>query len=139
MGWSNSNEDARADYLHDLAKHDPRPGEKDYVPRRLDVEMSTALDVAVLVKRIIDPRDAAKLIEQYANTKVAGAMLGQHAVPTLNTRQMRAVAVLISTCEMLCAADALGEKNEALLRERVAETLSAFNMSAANRDERVQA
>lgn len=132
MGYNSRDEDWQADRARDEQKHDFEP-----LPHRLDRQISTALETAVMVKGVKDPREAAKLVEQYANTKVAGAMLGHHAVPTLNTRQTRAVAVLISTCEMLCAADVLGEKNEVLVRERVAEALSAFNMCAANREERV--
>lgn len=50
--------------------------------------------------------------------------------------QIRAVASLIVTCEALCESGLLGEKNEMLVRERVASALAAFGMCAANRDER---
>lgn len=50
--------------------------------------------------------------------------------------QIRAVASLIVTCETLCESGLLGVQNEMLVRERVAEALTAFGMSAANRPER---
>lgn len=53
--------------------------------------------------------------------------------------QLRAVAGLIVTCEMLCESGLLGDKNEMLVRERIAVALSAFGLSAGNRDERMAA
>lgn len=50
--------------------------------------------------------------------------------------QIQAVAGLIVSCEVLCESGILDERTEMLMRSRIAETLSAFGMTAANRDER---
>lgn len=74
MGWSRPYESERADYLHDLRKHEPRPGEKDYVPHRLDVEIPTAIEIAEIVRNPhVKLTSAADLIEQYARTMASGA------------------------------------------------------------------
>lgn len=64
MGWHRPDEDSRADNERDLAKHEPRPGEKDYVPHRLDVEIPTAVDIAFMVKAL-PLMKGAEVIEQY--------------------------------------------------------------------------
>lgn len=57
------------DHARDLAKHDPRPGERDYVPLRLEpAKIPTALEIALIVKGLADPTKGADLIEQYART-----------------------------------------------------------------------
>jgi hypothetical protein len=56
--------------------------------------------------------------------------------PRLDKRQVRAVCVLIAAAEAICEAGLLGTKTEMVLREQVAEALSAFNFNAADRAER---
>lgn len=50
--------------------------------------------------------------------------------------QISALAALIVSVEVLCESGVLDTSTEMLMRVRVAETLSAFGMSAGNRDER---
>lgn len=59
MGWSNSNEEGRADYEHDSRKHDFEP-----LPHRLDVEIPTAVDIAFMVKAL-PLMKGAEVIEKY--------------------------------------------------------------------------
>jgi hypothetical protein len=61
------------DHKRDLAKHEPRPS--DPLPARFIIPVARALEVAVLVKGLKDIRDAAALIEQYAQTVAAEASL----------------------------------------------------------------
>lgn len=71
MGWHRPDEDSRADYEHDLAKHEPRPGEKDYVPHRLDAPVSPAMQCAVAVKNEPNFEKAARLIVDFARAEAA--------------------------------------------------------------------
>jgi hypothetical protein len=64
-----ANEYERADHARDLAKHDERPGD------RLTPMTSHALEIAILVKAVKDPREGAALIEQYACTREAEGVL----------------------------------------------------------------
>jgi hypothetical protein len=57
------------DHDRDLAKHDERPGD------RLTPMTSHALEIAILVKAVKDPREGAALIEQYACTREAEGVL----------------------------------------------------------------
>jgi hypothetical protein len=54
----------------------------------------------------------------------------------LTFSQIDAISALLASCETLCETGVLGERTEMLLRERIAETLTAFGLTAANRDER---
>lgn len=58
----------RADRDRDLAKHDR-------LPHRLERQIGTALDIALLCRCLVDIQDAAALIEQYAQTVAADARL----------------------------------------------------------------
>jgi hypothetical protein len=61
-----SHED-RWDHDRDLAKHDPRPTDRDYVPLCAQAApISTAMDIALCVRGLKNPIDAAALIDQYA-------------------------------------------------------------------------
>lgn len=65
MGWNRSDEEFRADHYRDHAKHDD-------IPLRLQPKpLSTAMDVAILVRTLGNIEDAAALIEQFVNTKAA--------------------------------------------------------------------
>lgn len=57
------------EHERDLRHDEPRPGEPGYVDHRLDAPISTALDIAVLVKAMDDPRDGAALIERFAGAE----------------------------------------------------------------------
>ncbi len=60
---------ARWDRERDERKHDPRPGDRDYVPLCAQAApMPTALEVALIVRGLADPIKGADLIEQYART-----------------------------------------------------------------------
>jgi len=76
----------RADYERDSRKHDPRPGEPDYVapepfeddlppaeytPHRLAPKVTPALRVAIEVKGCKNIEKAAELIEAYAADMVS--------------------------------------------------------------------
>lgn len=58
------------DHERDLRKHDS-------LPHRVDRQISTALDIALLCRCIVNIQDAADLIEQYAQTVAAQARLDQ--------------------------------------------------------------
>jgi hypothetical protein len=60
-----ANEYERADHYRDLAKHD------DALPHRLDRPLSTAMDVAILVRALGNIEDAAALIERFVDAKAA--------------------------------------------------------------------
>jgi len=68
MGWSNSQEESRADHHRDSRKNDFPPID------RIERPLSTAEDIAALVKLMSNYTDAAKLIDQYACMKVALAL-----------------------------------------------------------------
>ena len=69
MGWSRPNEDERADYERDLRKHDSG----DPIPLRLKPgPLSTAMDIALIVRGMNNLVEAGKLIDQYADWKAAG-------------------------------------------------------------------
>lgn len=56
------------DHERDLRKHDS-------LPHRLDRQIGTALDIALLCRCIVNIQDAADLIEQYAQTIASQARL----------------------------------------------------------------
>jgi hypothetical protein len=57
----------RWDHDRDLAKHDARPGDRDYVPLHAQsAPISTAVDIAICVRALKNPLDGAALIDQYA-------------------------------------------------------------------------
>lgn len=63
------------DHERDLRKHEPRPGEPDYVPLFVQSpRVAGAIEVAILAKAV-PIQAAADLIEQYAQTVAAGAKL----------------------------------------------------------------
>lgn len=64
MAWTERN----WDHERDLRKHDS-------LPHRVDRQISTALDIALLCRCLNDIQDAADLIEQYAQMVAAGARL----------------------------------------------------------------
>lgn len=68
MGWSRSDEEFRADHYRDERKHDT-------LPHRLDRPISTAMDVAILVRALDKIEDAAALIDQFVATKATEKML----------------------------------------------------------------
>lgn len=70
MGWSRPDEDHRADHSRDLRKHDS-------LPHRVDRQISTAIDIALLCRLMDNIQDAADLIEQYAQMVAAGARLDE--------------------------------------------------------------
>jgi hypothetical protein len=78
----------QADHDRDHRKHEWRPG--DPPPLRFDVPIAGALEVALLVRGVKDPREGAKLIEQYAQTAAAEARL--QAVIDTSDRIMAALA-----------------------------------------------
>ena len=55
------------DHLRDERKHEPRA--TDRLPHRLDRRLSTAMDVAVLVRALSNIEDAAALIERFASSE----------------------------------------------------------------------
>lgn len=70
MGFSRPDEEFRADHHRDLRKHDS-------LPHRVDRQLSTALDIALLCRCLDNIQDAADLIEQYAQMVAAGARLDE--------------------------------------------------------------
>ena len=71
-----ANEYERADHDRDIRDADWRPGDPPpLAPHRLNVLLANALEVAVLVKGVKNIRDAAALVEQYAQTVAAEARL----------------------------------------------------------------
>lgn len=56
------------DHERDLRKHDS-------LPHRVDRQIGTALDIALLCRCIVNIQDSADLIEQYAQTVAAQARL----------------------------------------------------------------
>lgn len=69
MAWRHPTE-ADWDHARDLRKHDTDP-----LPARMQVPLSTAMDVVVLVKRMDNYAEAAALIERYAAGKAAQTRL----------------------------------------------------------------
>lgn len=57
-----------ADHQRDLRRHDT-------LPHRLERQIGTALDIALICRCLVDIQDAANLIEQYAQTVAADARL----------------------------------------------------------------
>ncbi len=57
------------DHLRDERKHEPRP--TDRLPHRLDRPLSTAMDVAILVRALSNIEDAADLIDRFVDAKAA--------------------------------------------------------------------
>lgn len=67
MGWSRPDEESRADHYRDDHKHELRPGDRDYVPLHAQAApISTAMDIALIVRGLKNPTEAAALIDQYA-------------------------------------------------------------------------
>jgi hypothetical protein len=67
--------DEHWDRVRDYRKHEPRPGEADYVPLHAQsAPISGALEVAILAQAV-PLQAAADLIQQYADTVAAGARL----------------------------------------------------------------
>ena len=63
------------DRVRDYRKHEPRPGEPDYIPLHAQsARVAGALEVAILAKAA-PLQMAADLIEQYARTKASEAKL----------------------------------------------------------------
>jgi hypothetical protein len=78
--------DAHWDHERDLRKHEPRPGDRGFtdsdvlgkytgptdIPLRLQPKpLSTAMDVAILVRALGNIEDAAALIETFVDAKAA--------------------------------------------------------------------
>ena len=65
MGWNAADEEYRADHYRDERKHD--------FPtiRRLEPKVTTALEIAILVKNLPNVTEGAQLIEQYAHVVAA--------------------------------------------------------------------
>lgn len=84
MGWHSRDESERADYFHDLDKHDFDP-----LPHRLDRPISTAEDIALCVRALRNLAEGAALIEQYAQMKasIAVADLAAETVKRLGAGQ----------------------------------------------------
>jgi hypothetical protein len=59
-----ANEYERADHYRDHAKHET-------IPHRLDRPLSTAMDVALLVRALSNIEDAAALIDRFVDAKAA--------------------------------------------------------------------
>ena len=60
------------DHLRDERKHQPRPGERDYVPLHAQsTPLSTAMDIALCVRGMKNLQDAAALIDRYVDAKAA--------------------------------------------------------------------
>lgn len=59
-----ANEYERADHYRDERKHDA-------LPHRFDRPLSTAMDVAILVRALGNIEDAAALIERFVDAKAA--------------------------------------------------------------------
>jgi hypothetical protein len=81
-----ANEYERADRYRDHAKHEPRPGDRgftdsdvlgkftgstDPLPLRFERPLSTAMDVAILVRALGNIEDAAALIERFVDAKAS--------------------------------------------------------------------
>jgi hypothetical protein len=79
-----ANEYERADHYRDHAKQEPRPGDRgftdsdvlgkfsgDPLPYRFDRPLSTAMDVAILVRTLGNIEDAAALIERFVDAKAS--------------------------------------------------------------------
>lgn len=121
------------DHERDLRKHEPRPSDK-LPPLPLyaqSPQVSGALEVAILAQAV-PLRNAAELIEQYAQTSIAAAGLDETIAKLDRTiagdPQNIAIAKLIGYCRGICGSGVLGEKSETELRQRVAEAMAAFKM-----------
>ena len=71
MGWSRPDEEFRADHAHDHRKNFI---EEDSAPLALRLQprlLSTAMDVALIVRNMNNLYEAGKLIDQYADAKAA--------------------------------------------------------------------
>lgn len=86
MSYAPSQEQ-RNDHRRDLAKHEPRPGD------RLTPAISEALEIAILVRTVKSPIAGAELIEQYGRTCAArGQMEGvQQAYERMDAALVKAV------------------------------------------------
>lgn len=82
MSWRHPTE-RDWDHRRDLAKHEPRPGERGFeppsndFPARFERALSTAEDIAICVRGMKNVADAAALIERYAALKVKEAASAQ--------------------------------------------------------------
>ena len=60
------------EHERELRKHEPRPGERDYVPLHAQsAPLSTAMDIALCVRGMKNLQDAAALIDRYVEAKAA--------------------------------------------------------------------
>lgn len=66
MGWHSRDEDSRADYERDLAKHDFDP-----LPARLAPKVTLAEQVAIAVKNTDNLKICGRLIEAYRDSENA--------------------------------------------------------------------
>jgi hypothetical protein len=63
---------APQDHERDLRKHDPRPGEKDYVPLcAQSAPLSTTMDIVLCVRGMDNLQEAARLIDIYTDLKAS--------------------------------------------------------------------
>jgi len=125
---------SRREHERDLRHDEPRP--TDPVPVRFQIPISSALETAILVKGQKDPREAAKLVEQYAQTAVAAARLddtmSRFMRETANTPQVVAAVKLLGYCEGLCSQEVFGEAVELEVRTRCAALRTALEMPEAS-------
>lgn len=142
MGYNSRDEDWQADRARDDRKHDfdPLPGDVEE-PMELHLAPPTnpGLALAVIVKGMKDPRAAGALIDQHVATAIAGAKLDAPMAferIVAESPQRCAAAKLVGYCEGLAGSATLPLETETQLRRLIAETLSAFGMSAAERHER---
>jgi hypothetical protein len=71
MGWHSRDESERADY-----EHDQRKNWSPDIPLRLEPSpLSTAMDIALIVRGMTNLVEAAKLIEAYADAKAAATRM----------------------------------------------------------------
>jgi hypothetical protein len=126
-----ANEYERADHDRDLRKHEDRPSDK-LPPLPLHVQspsIAGALEVAVYVKGMKDPREAAKLVEQYAQTLAAAIPLDRRF----------ALAKMVGYCEGVAKSGILSADGELQLRAVIAEVLAAFQMPSKVEREAIDA
>lgn len=71
MGWSRPDEDSRADHYRDEHNHELRPGDRGFPLRLETAPLSTALDIALCVRSMKNPQEAAELIERYVGARAA--------------------------------------------------------------------
>lgn len=133
MGWHRPDEDSRADYERDSRKS----WSADQFPARFEEPpIESPAQIAWMCQHSTTNK-GADLIEAYARSQIARASLDATLEKITSNQPRRfAVAKLIGVCEGLCKLGVLSEQMERHLRQHIAETLSAFGMNAANREER---